>query len=119
MNDASLLAAHGISRRNPRGGWLLHGVHLRVNAGDRLALIGPAGAGKSLLLRALAMLHPLDAGMVSWQGQPVLPARVPGLRSHAMYLHQRPALFEETVADNLRRPLQLHESPATAAPGLI
>jgi ATPase subunit of ABC transporter with duplicated ATPase domains len=45
---------------------VLHGVDLRVNRGDRLAILGPNGIGKSTLLKiAVGELEP-DAGQVEW-----------------------------------------------------
>lgn len=103
-----LLEACGVGRLRPgEQGWLLHDVSLEVRAGDRLALAGPSGGGKTLLLRTLALLDPLDAGAVRWHGQPVAAAEVPAFRRRVAYLHQRPALFEGTVEDNLRLPFGL------------
>ena len=103
-----LLEARGVGRRKPGGEeWLLQGVSLAIRPGDRLALAGPSGGGKTLLLRALALLDPLDAGEVCWKGQQVQGAAVPAFRRQVIYLHQRPALFEGTVEDNLRQPFAL------------
>ncbi len=55
-----------------------------------------------MLLRALALLDPVDEGEVLWRGAPIADADVPRYRRSALYLHQRPALFEGTVEDNLR-----------------
>lgn len=99
------LQAQSIGRRDPRHhSWLLRGVDLTILRGDRLAVIGPSGAGKTVLLRALAMLDPLDEGAILWQGEPVQGDRVPNFRSQVIYLHQRPALFEGSVATNLQHP---------------
>jgi putative ABC transport system ATP-binding protein len=100
-----LVEARGLGRRR-RDGWLLADIDLALRAGDRVALVGPSGSGKTLLLRALALLDPLDAGAVLWRGQPV--ADVPAYRRHVTYLHQRAALFDGTVEDDLREPFQLH-----------
>ena len=52
-----LLEACRIGRRHPNGlGWLVANVSLRVSADGRLALVGASGAGKTVLLRALALL---------------------------------------------------------------
>jgi putative ABC transport system ATP-binding protein len=89
------------------GSRLLGAVSLAVAAGDRMALLGPSGSGKTLLLRALAMLDPLQAGEIRWHGEPVAGHRIPLFRSRVIYLHQRPALLEGTVEENLRQPFSL------------
>lgn len=105
----SLIEARGLGRRHPDGRtWLLDNVSLAVTPGDRVAIVGPSGAGKSLLLRAIVLLDPVDQGEVCWRGQPIGDRDVPAFRAQAIYLHQRPALWEGTVADNLRQPFALH-----------
>jgi ATPase subunit of ABC transporter with duplicated ATPase domains len=47
---------------------VLHDVDLVVNAGDRIAVVGPNGVGKSTLLRVLAAELPPDSGVVSATG---------------------------------------------------
>ncbi len=78
-----------------------------LNAGDRLGIVGPSGAGKTVLLRSLTLLDPLDAGEVRLRGRSVRGDAAPVYRSLAIYLHQRPALFEGTVEENLRYPFSL------------
>jgi putative ABC transport system ATP-binding protein len=97
-----------ISRRDPQTGmWLIEGVSLTLDFGERLGVIGPSGAGKTVLLRALAMLDPIDAGEVRWQGTAVGADGVPRYRSRVVYLHQRPALADGSVLENLRLPFAL------------
>jgi len=106
--NSILLEAQNISRRRPEGeGWLLTGVSLAIPAGGRLSVAGPSGAGKTLLLRALALLDPLDEGQVCWKGQTVHRDVIPRFRSTVMYLHQRAALLDETVEAALQRPFTL------------
>lgn len=104
------LEAIGIERK-AGGSCLLNQISLSVHGGDRLALVGPTGSGKTLLLRSLAMLDPVDAGEIRWQGKRVPGNEIPEFRSRVIYLHQRPALVEGTVEDNLRQPfsLQVHK----------
>jgi putative ABC transport system ATP-binding protein len=103
-----LLEAEHLGRRHPDGSrWLLDDVSLTIRPADRLGLVGLSGAGKTLLLRALALLDPLDRGEIRWRGRRIQGDRVPGFRAQAIYLHQRPALAGETVEATLREPFSL------------
>jgi len=104
----SLLEADKISRRAPGSEkWLLRGVTVRVKPGARMAIVGASGSGKSLLLRALALLDPIDEGSIRWRGAPAGSQGIPAYRRQVMYLHQQPALFEGGIEDNLRQPFAL------------
>jgi putative ABC transport system ATP-binding protein len=102
------IEVRGIGRRHPKAeGWLIRDVSFAVSPGDRLAVIGPSGAGKTVLLRAMAMLDPLDAGSIQWRGHAVPGGAVPSYRKQVIYLHQRPALLDGSVEDNLKHPFTL------------
>ena len=103
-----MLKACGLGRRRENGGdWLLQGVCIAISPGDRLAITGPSGAGKTLLLRAIALLDPLDDGVIEWKGRSPSGPSVPNYRREVVYLHQRPALFEGSIEANLRFPFSL------------
>ncbi|HKT95458.1 MAG TPA: ATP-binding cassette domain-containing protein [Paraburkholderia sp.] len=106
--SAPLIEAKRITRRDAqRGQILLHPTDFALQAGQRVVLTGPSGSGKSVLLRALALLDPLDGGTVHWHGRAVTHAQVPRYRRHIAYVRQRPALIDGTVEDNLRYPYSL------------
>jgi putative ABC transport system ATP-binding protein len=108
MSAEALLRARQVSRRDPaNGNILLHPASFDLFAGDRAVVMGPTGSGKSLLLRALALLDPPEDGEVIWQGRPVQGAGMPAYRAAVAYVRQRPAMVEGTVEDNLRLPLTL------------
>lgn len=99
------LRVNGIGRRDPKSeGWLIRDVSFVIEPGERLAVVGPTGAGKTVLLRALALLDPIHAGSIEWRGHVVRDRAVPAYRTQVVYLHQRPALHEGTVEEDLRLP---------------
>ena len=94
----AILEARNIGRATADGqNWLIRGISLAIRPSDRLALVGPSGSGKTVL-------DPLDAGELLWRDRSVTRELVPQFRSQIVYLHQRPALIEGTVEDNLRYP---------------
>jgi putative ABC transport system ATP-binding protein len=86
---------------------LLQPTDFTLHAGDRVSITGSSGSGKSVFLRALALLDTPTSGQILWNGQPIANAQMPHYRSHISYLSQRPALLEGTVEDNLRFPFSL------------
>jgi putative ABC transport system ATP-binding protein len=108
MTVSPLVEAEHLVRRDPASGrMLLHPASFALQPGDRVAITGASGSGKSVLLRTLALLDAPDSGRVLWHGQPVGRATMPRFRRHIAYLRQRPALIDGTVEDNLRYPYTL------------
>ena len=102
------IEAAGIGRRDRKSGvWLIRDISLAVRLRRPPGRPRAFGAGKTVLLRALALLDPLDEGSIRWDGGPVRGEAVPGYRKQVIYLHQRPALLDGTVEDNLRHPFAL------------
>lgn len=84
---------------------VLRGVDLVVRDGETLALLGPSGTGKSVLLKhAIGLLEP-DEGDVIVDGVSIAtatPAQLKGVRRRLGYVFQNAALFDSlTVAQNL------------------
>ncbi|MBP0012240.1 MAG: ATP-binding cassette domain-containing protein [Roseofilum sp. SBFL] len=115
MNTNTCLSTHQIGRRI-QGKWLWRNLSFSLTPGSRLGLVGESGKGKTLLLRALAGLDPLDEGQIFWSQQPgeernLTPKIFPYYRSQAIYIHQQSSVFEGTVEDNLKvvYTLAIHE----------
>ena len=66
---------------------------LTIAAGRTTVLIGPSGCGKSTLLRLLSGLIRPDAGTLAFDGRPVTPDSLPGLRRRLGYVIQDGGLF--------------------------
>ena len=103
MRHAELLEARQLSR-DVAGIRLLCDISFSLGSGEAVALMGPSGSGKSLLLRALAQLDPLTAGEIFLEGRSVGELAVPSYRSQVVYVPQRPFLLEGAVEDSLREP---------------
>ncbi|MBJ2245117.1 ABC transporter ATP-binding protein [Pseudomonas haemolytica] len=105
---SALIETHALTRRDERRQTLLlQPTDFSLNRADRVSITGSSGSGKSVFLRALALLDAPTSGQVLWNGQPIANTEIPHYRSHISYLSQRPALIEGTVEDNLRFPFSL------------
>ncbi len=99
---APRLVARGL-RRSVGGRAVLAGLDLAVPRGGTLVVRGPSGAGKTVLLRALAWLDPLDGGEVRLDGRTPREWGVPAWRARVAWLPQQPATPEGSPADLARR----------------
>jgi ATP-binding cassette, subfamily B, multidrug efflux pump len=80
---------------------VLDDVSFAVEPGQVLAVVGPTGSGKSVLVSLLARLHDPPAGTVLVDGHDVLDLPLAVLRSAIGFVPQEPFLFSSTVAENI------------------
>ncbi|MGW8888658.1 ABC transporter ATP-binding protein [Streptomyces sp. NPDC055749] len=83
------------------GGDVLRGVDLTVRPGERLAIVGPSGAGKTTLGRLLAGMDTPHTGSVTVGQVPVAGLDPGQLRRHVVLVTQEHHVFLGTVRDNL------------------
>lgn len=81
---------------------VLHEVTLTVSSGERLALVGPTGAGKSTLAKLIARLYDPVRGSVSLGGVDLRDATMRSLRERIIVVPQEGFLFNGTIRDNIR-----------------
>ncbi|PVH47290.1 hypothetical protein PAHAL_4G029700 [Panicum hallii] len=96
------IRVRGLCRRAAGGQEILRGVDLDVPRGAVVGVIGPSGSGKSTLLRALNRLWEPAPGAVLLDGADVCGLDVRALRRRVGMLFQQPAMFDGTVAYNVR-----------------
>lgn len=80
---------------------VLEGVDLRVEAGERLALVGPTGGGKSTLAKLAGRLYDPVAGSVRFGGVDLRQALLSHIRERIVVLPQEGFLFRGTVLENV------------------
>jgi ATP-binding cassette subfamily C protein len=92
----------GIGHRYGDGPEVLSGVDLRIEPGERVALVGASGAGKTTLAAVLAGALEPTKGQVFLDG--VAAGRLPGrgLRDHVALVSQEVHVFAGTLADDVR-----------------
>ena len=81
---------------------VLTGVSITVADGERLALVGPTGAGKSTLAKLMARLYDPTEGSISFGGIDLRDATLASLRHRVVVVPQEGFLFGGTIADNVR-----------------
>ena len=80
----------------------LNNVSISVGVGEKLALVGPTGAGKSTLAKLMARLYDPQSGVVSYGGVNLTMATMDSLRKRIVVVPQEGFLFNGTIRDNLR-----------------
>lgn len=80
---------------------VLRGISLKVAAGEKVALVGASGGGKSTLVQVLLGLYPAQQGQIRFDGVPVERIGFDVVRDNVATVLQHPALFNGTVRSNL------------------
>jgi ABC-type multidrug transport system fused ATPase/permease subunit len=81
---------------------VLQHIDLRVDAGQRVALVGESGAGKSSLMKLIPRLHDPVDGCLELDGRDIRSLQLHSLRSAISFVPQEPVLFKGTLLANLR-----------------
>jgi ATP-binding cassette subfamily C protein len=88
---------------------VLNGVSLEIAAGERVALVGASGGGKSTLVQVLLGLYAPQSGEILFDGVPVREIGLDVVREHVATVLQHPVLFNDSVRNNLTMGRELHD----------
>jgi len=90
---------------------------LHIAPGERLALVGPTGSGKSTFVKLLQRLYDLQGGRILVDGQDIALVQQGSLRRAIAVVPQDPALFHRSIAENIgyARPDATRDEIALAA----
>lgn len=80
---------------------VLEKVDLAVRSGEKIALVGATGAGKSTLVKVITRLYPIDAGRISLNGQASTDFSLRQWRSLFSVVLQENTIFSGSIRDNL------------------
>ncbi|HLL79932.1 MAG TPA: ABC transporter ATP-binding protein, partial [Ktedonobacteraceae bacterium] len=81
---------------------VLRGLHLHIDAGQTVAIVGPTGAGKSTIAGLVTRFYDVQGGAVLIDGYDVRDVTQRSLRSQIGMVLQEPFLFTGTIRDNIR-----------------
>ena len=99
-----------VSLKAPLGPtYLLKSLSFSLMEGDRLAIVGPSGAGKTSLLRLINRLSDPSEGTIFYGAQPLQHCPVLQLRRDVPFVLQEPRLLGMTVRETLMYPLKLRQ----------
>lgn len=80
---------------------VLNGIQLHIKAGEKVALVGASGGGKSTLVQTLIGLYPPDQGQIYFDDVPIDQIGLDVVREHVVTVLQHPILFNDTIRANL------------------
>lgn len=80
---------------------ILDNVSLHIGEGEKVALVGASGGGKSTLVQVLLGLYPVAAGTVRFGGVPIERIGLDVVRQNVATVLQHPAMFNDSVRGNL------------------
>jgi subfamily B ATP-binding cassette protein MsbA len=81
--------------------YILHGVDLRIRAGERVALVGPSGSGKTTLASLIPRLYDVQEGKILVDGIDIRDYSIKALRAAIGVVQQDSFLFSGTIRDNI------------------
>lgn len=96
---------------------VLKGISLQIQPGERIALVGYSGAGKSTIIQLLMRFYPVTAGEIRIDDQPLNDFDLHDLRRNIAVVPQEVMLFGGTIFENIQygKPGATHEEVYNAA----
>ncbi|MGC4062131.1 MAG: type I secretion system permease/ATPase [Aquabacterium sp.] len=98
LNDVNFSYPKGKHDHAPM---VLKGVSLQINPGERIAILGKIGSGKSTILRMMAGLYQPTDGFVEVDGLDLRQIDPVDFRTHVGFVSQEPRLFYGSLKDNV------------------
>lgn len=97
--DISLVDAHFTYPHT--GIKAIRSFSLQIRQGQKVAIVGKTGSGKTTLAQLLLRMYDLQKGVLSYDGIPIEKLKLESLRSQISYVPQDVFLFSETIRNNI------------------
>jgi ATP-binding cassette subfamily B protein len=91
----------GVSFGYEEGDAIFEGLSFTIFPGERVAFVGPSGAGKTTVTKLLLRFADVSAGSILIDGVDIAKVRQNDLRSSIAYVPQDPVLFHRSIRDNI------------------
>jgi ATP-binding cassette, subfamily B, bacterial len=101
LNNKAWVELQNVSFSYPAGRLALADISLRIDPGQRIALVGPSGSGKSTIAKLLTRLYEMQAGVALINGLDIRDIDLSDLRAAVALVTQEVVLFEGTLRENI------------------
>ncbi len=81
---------------------VLNDLNITIKAKEKVAIVGPSGAGKTTFVRLIMRLYDLTKGSIKIDGQDISAVTQDSLRENISFVPQDPILFHRTLLENIR-----------------
>ena len=81
---------------------ILENINMKINAGEKIALVGPTGAGKTTIVNLLSRFYRIKSGTILIDGIDINEVTLKSLRKEIGVMLQDPFVFSGTIMENIR-----------------
>jgi subfamily B ATP-binding cassette protein MsbA len=80
---------------------ILHDINLEVKEGEKVAIVGGAGSGKSTLINLILRFYDVQEGSIKIDGEDIRDITIKSLRGNIAFVSQDAVLFDDTIKKNI------------------
>lgn len=99
--------------------WVLKEIDLKIKPGEKVALVGPTGSGKTTILKLLNRLYDVQKGSITYDGVDLRDLDLQELRGRFAVVLQDVYLFSGSIRDNLRLSAEVSEEKIQEAARIV
>lgn len=108
--QTAAISLHHVNFRYGEGPLVLNDLTLDIAAGEKVALVGASGGGKTTLVQIVLGLYTAESGSIKFNGHPVEQIGLNVIRDNVATVLQHPALFNDTIRENLTLGRELEDA---------
>jgi ATP-binding cassette subfamily B protein len=102
VNSINEVVFKGVDFTYPHTGiHAINNVDLQIKRGEKVAIIGKTGSGKSTIALLLLRMYDADKGVITFNGQPIKDLDIASLRRQISFVPQEVFLFSDTIVNNI------------------